>query len=35
VLGNDVLADRYAVRLVAAERGVLRTSAGWRMESPA
>jgi AraC family transcriptional activator FtrA len=31
VLGNDVLADRYAVRLVAGERGVLRTSAGWRM----
>jgi AraC family transcriptional activator FtrA len=31
VLGNDLLADRYAVRLVAGERGVLHTSAGWRM----
>jgi transcriptional regulator GlxA family with amidase domain len=31
VLGNAALADSYAVRLVAGERGALRTSSGWRL----
>jgi transcriptional regulator GlxA family with amidase domain len=35
VLDSDVLDGRYHLRLVAGERGVLRTAAGWRLPADA